>query len=326
MKLTLGHLAEKIGAEIVGNPKIEVTGVAPLEEAAPCHISFLANPQYEKYLPKTRAGGVIVGRAVSCDHLNLLKTSDPYFAFSKAVVALHGHREHPHAGIHPRAFVEPTATVGEGTVIYPGVYVGARARIGKDCILYPNVVIYDDCLLADRVIIHAGATIGHDGYGYATHRGVHHKIPQVGNTVIEEDVEIGANVSIQRAAMGSTIIGKGTKIDSLVSIGHGAKIGEHGLLVSQVGIAGSTVVGHHVILGGQVGVAGHLKLGDNVVVAAQGGITSDVPDQSAMMGQPAMPLHHARRVYVLLTKLPELLERIRELEHQVAELGAEGKK
>jgi UDP-3-O-[3-hydroxymyristoyl] glucosamine N-acyltransferase len=235
------------------------------------------------------------------------------------VIALHGHRRHPHAGIHPRAAVDSSAVVGEGSVLYPGVYVGPRAVIGRDCILYPNVVIYDDSVLGDRVIIHAGASIGHDGFGFATSGGIHHKIPQVGNVVVEDDVEIGANAAIQRAAMGSTVIGKGSKIDSLVSVGHGSKIGAHALLVSQVGVAGSTTLGHHVTLGGQVGVAGHLKIGNHVTVAAQGGITNDVPDGSVLLGSPAMPLNQGRRVYVLFTKLPELWERVRRMEQRLAD-------
>jgi UDP-3-O-[3-hydroxymyristoyl] glucosamine N-acyltransferase len=219
--------------------------------------------------------------------------------------------------------LEATATVGENTVIYPGVYVGARTSIGRDCIIYPNVVLYDDCIIGDRVIIHAGASIGHDGFGFATSKGVHHKIPQVGNVVLEDDVEIGANSTIARAAMGSTIIAKGSKIDAQVCLGHGVKVGEYALLVSQVGIAGSTTLGHHVTLGGQVGVSGHLNLGNNVMAAAQAGIISDVPGQTAVMGAPAMPISHARRVYVIFSKLPDLLDRVRQLEDQVTELGSD---
>jgi len=322
--MTLAQLAETIGAQIVGDASVQVGAASTLDDATADHVSFLSNPQYEKKLATTRAGAVIVARNITCERLNLLKAPDPYLAFAKAVIALHGHRAHPHSGIHPRAFVEPTATVGEGSVLYPGVYVGPRVRVGRDCILYPNAVIYDDTVLGDRVIVHAGASVGHDGFGFATSKGVHHKIPQVGKVIVEDDVEIGANAAIQRAALGATIIGKGSKVDSLVSIGHGVKVGEYALLVSQVGIAGSTTLGHHVTLGGQVGVAGHLQIGNNVIVAAQGGIVGDVPDESALMGAPAMPLRHARRVYVAFTKLPEILERIRELEEQMSELGADG--
>ena len=325
MTLTLSELAKTIGAQLKGDPTLHVTGAAPLEDAGPQQVSFLSNPKYEKQLQTTQAAAVIVANGTQCDRLNLLHTSDPYFSFAKAVIALHGHRSHPFAGVHPKATVDESADIGEGTIVYPGAYVGPRVKVGRDCILYANAVIYEDCVLGDRVIVHAGAVIGHDGFGYATSQGVHHKIPQIGNVKIEDDVEIGSNSAIQRAALGSTVIGAGTKIDSLVSVGHGSRIGAHGLLVSQVGIAGSTTVGHHVTFGGQVGVAGHLKIGNNVTAAAQAGITNDVADQEALMGSPALPLRLARRVVVLTTQLPELLERIRHLEQQVGELGTEPK-
>jgi UDP-3-O-[3-hydroxymyristoyl] glucosamine N-acyltransferase len=321
--ITLGQLAEKIGAELVGDSSAVIESASTLDDAGPAQVSFLSNPRYAKQLDTTNAGAVIVAKNVESSRLNLLKTLDPYLAFCKAVVALHGHRRHPHTGVHPLAFVEPTATIGEGSVLYPGVYVGSQVKIGRDCVLYANAVIYDGCVLGDRVIVHAGASVGHDGFGFATSKGVHHKIPQVGNVIVEDDVEIGANATIQRAALGSTMICKGSKVDSLVSIGHGAKVGEHALLVSQSGIAGSTTLGHHVTLGGQTGVAGHLTLGNYVTAAAQSGIINDVPDQTTLMGAPAMPHHQARRVYVTLRMLPELLERIRQLEQQVAELAAD---
>jgi UDP-3-O-[3-hydroxymyristoyl] glucosamine N-acyltransferase len=331
VKVTLSELAAAIGAEVAGgDPQTPVSSVNTLEDAGPGQVTFLSNARYVRLLDTTRASAVIVARGVRSDQVPLLRTADPYFAFAQAVVKLHGYRRHPHEGIHPKAHVDPTATVGAGTVIYPGVYVGPRARVGRDCILYPNVVVYDDCVLGDRVIIHAGTSIGHDGFGFATHKGpgddaaAHHKIPQVGNVVIEDDVEIGANCAIDRATLGSTVIGRGTKFSNLISIGHGTRIGPHGLLVGLVGIAGSTRLGHHVTLAGQVGVAGHLEVGDNVVVAAQAGVINDVPAQSTLMGAPAMPASRARRVYTVFTQLPELLERIRRLEQQVRELSSGG--
>ena len=329
--MTLKEIAAVIGAELVGgDPATPVTAVGTLEDARPGEISFLANAKYVRLLEATRASAVIVARGVRSDRVPLLRTADPYFAFREAVVKLHGYRRHPHQGIHPAAHVDPTASVGAGTVIYPGVYVGPRARVGRDCILYPNVVVYDDCVLGDRVILHAGTCIGHDGFGHATHKAPgddatrHYKIPQVGNAVIEDDVEMGANCVVDRATLGSTVIGRGTKFSNLVSIGHGARIGPHGLLVGLVGIAGSTEIGHHVTLAGQVGIAGHLEVGDNVVVGAQSGIINDVPDQSTMIGSPAMPASKARRVYTVFTQLPELLDRIRKLEQQVQELSSNG--
>jgi len=322
--MRLDELAAKIEAELVGDGSIQITSAASLEDAQPGQIGFLANPKYHRQLETTRASAVIVSPRVSSNRLALLRTPDPYYAFARAVVLLHGHRQHPHQGVHPKANVDPTATIGQGSVVYPGVYVGPRVRIGADCIIYPNVVIYEDCVIGDRCILHANAVIGADGYGFATHQGVHHKIPQIGNVVIEDDVEIGAGSVIARAAMGSTLIGTGTKIDALVMIGHNTRIGPHGLLVAQVGIAGSVSVGHHVTMAGQVGVAGHLKIGDNVTIAAKAGVMSDVPDQTIVIGVPAMPASQARRVYSIFTQLPELLERLKAVEQQVEELADSG--
>lgn len=319
--MTLKELAAAIGAEVSGDGSIAVESVAALEDAGPGQISFLSNPKYAKELETTAASAVIVAPGVTSDRVTLLKAKDPYYAFAQVVVALHGHRKHPHAGIHPKAHVDPTASVGEGSVLYPGVYVGPRARIGRDCILYPNVVVYDDCVIGDRVTIHANSSIGPDGFGYATHDGAHHKIPQVGNVVIEDDVEIGSGVCIDRAALGSTVIGNGSKLNDLISIGHGTRIGAHGLLVSLVGVAGSVTVGHHVTMAGQVGVAGHLEIGDNVTIGAQSGVVNNIPDQSTLLGSPAMPISHARRVAAVFVQLPELNQRVKRLEQQVEELG-----
>jgi UDP-3-O-[3-hydroxymyristoyl] glucosamine N-acyltransferase len=311
---TLNQLAAEIGAEVVGDGSVLVSSVNTLEDAQAGQLSFLSNPKYEKQLQTTRASGVVVGESIKCDRLNLLRAKDPYLAHQKAVVALHGYRRHPHAGIHPKAHVEETAEIGAGTVIYPGVYVGPGVRIGRDCVLYPNVVIYERCVIGDRVILHAGVVLGADGFGYATSAGVHHKIPQIGNVVIEDDVEIGANSTIDRAALGSTIVGKGSKIDNLVTLGHNVQTGPGCIIVAQAGVAGSTTLGHHVVLGGQVGVAGHLDIGDQVMAGAQCGITASVDAGQIILGSPAMPISHARRVYVIFRELPELVSRVKQLE------------
>jgi UDP-3-O-[3-hydroxymyristoyl] glucosamine N-acyltransferase len=323
MSVTISELAEKIGAVVSGDGSTVISSAQTLEEAGPGQVSFLSNPKYTKLLATTKASAVIAPRDARSDRVTLLHTADPYYAFMQAVVLLYGYRQHPHRGIHPGATVDSTAKVGTGSVLYPGAYVGPRAVLGKDCILYPNAVVYDDCVLGDRVTLHAGAVIGQDGFGYSTHKGVHHKIPTIGNVILEDDVEIGANVAIQRATLGSTVIGKGTKMSDLISIGHGAKIGPAGLLVSLVGVAGSTKIGHHVTIGGQAGVVGHLNIGDNVIIAAQAGVMEDVQDQALMMGSPATEAPHGRKVLSLTTQLPELLERIRHLEQQVAELASD---
>jgi UDP-3-O-[3-hydroxymyristoyl] glucosamine N-acyltransferase len=322
--MRLAELAKQVEAELVGDGSIEITSASTLDDGQSGQIAFLSNPKYARQLETTQASAVIAAARVSSTRVALLKSSDPYYTFSRAVVLLHGHRKHPHEGVHPKAHADPTAKIGSGTVVYPGAYVGPRAKIGRDCILYPNVVVYDDCILGDRVIIHGGACIGQDGYGFSTHEGKHHKIPQIGNVIVEDDVEIGANCCIARAAIGSTVIGRGTKLDSLVMIGHNVRIGPDGLLVAQVGVAGSTTIGHHATIAGQVGVAGHLKVGDNVTIAAKAGVMADINDQSTMIGIPAMPAQQARRVYSIFTQLPELVERIKQLEQQIEELADSG--
>jgi len=330
--ITLGELAKAIGAEVAGGADAAgrtVSRCQSIDAAGEGDVTFLSNPKYAEQLDTTRASAAIVAASVTAESnpgLALLKTKDPYYAWSLALVRMHGHRRHPHSGIHPSAHVDPSATIGEGTVVYPGVFIGPRAVIGRDCILYPNVVVYDDCRIGDRVIIHAGSSIGPDGFGFATHKDPdglwrHHKIPQIGNVIIENDVEIGSNTSISRGAVGSTLIGEGTKIDNNVAIGHGAQIGAHGLLVAHVGIAGSTTVGHHTTIAGQVGIAGHLKIGSGVTIAAQSGVMADVPDQTTVIGSPAMPASHARRVYFLFTQLPTMQDRLKKLEQAVEELS-----
>ncbi|HRK29768.1 MAG TPA: UDP-3-O-(3-hydroxymyristoyl)glucosamine N-acyltransferase [Tepidisphaeraceae bacterium] len=322
--MKLSELAERIDAELIGDGAIEIASVGPLDNSRAGQVSFLANAKYIKQLETTGASAVIVGKSVRVDNVPLLVTRDPYLAFSKAIVALHGYRQHPFSGVHPKAFVEPTASIGAGTVVYPGAYVGHRVAIGRDSIIYPNVVIYEDCVIGDRCIIHGGAVIGADGYGFASSSGEHHKIPQIGNVVIEDDVEIGPGTTISRAALESTVIGKGTKIDQQVVIGHNVKIGQHCLIVAQVAIAGSTTVGHHTTLAGQVGVAGHLTIGDKVTVGAQSGVMHDLEEPGIYAGTPAMPFAHARRVYSIFSELPELQKRIKELEARVEELTADG--
>lgn len=322
---TVQQLAERIGAVVSGDGSVVIRAANTLEDAQPGDVSFLSNPRYMRQLHHTKASAVIATQGVGASHVALLHTADPYYAFAQVMVLLHGFRKHPFAGVHASATVEPSATVGEGTTVYPGVYIGPRATIGRDCVLHPNVVIYDDTVLGDRVTIHAGSVIGQDGFGYATHRGAHHKIPQTGNVVLEDDVEIGANCAIDRATLGSTVIRRGTKFSNNVVIGHGTKIGEHGLFVAQSGVAGSTTIGHHATIAGQAGIAGHLKIGDNVNVTAQSCVIDNVPDQTTVIGFPAVPVAKGRRVYAALQQLPDLLKRIKELEQQVAELAAEEK-
>ncbi len=229
--------------------------------------------------------------------------------------------------VHPFVTVEAGAVIGPRTVLYPGVSIGARTRIGSDCILYPNVVVYEDCVVGDRVALHANTVIGQDGFGFATHRGVHHKIPQTGRVVVEDDVELGAGNAIERAAMGETRIGAGSKFADLISIGHGTVTGRGCLLVSLVGISGSVTLGDYVVMGGQVGVAGHLEIGSGVQVAAQSGIASDVPAGAKVGGVPAVDLPRMRRNLMIQQDLAGLARRVKDLERARAaevETDAEG--
>ena len=323
---TIAELAVTIGAEVVGDGSAAVTGVNTLEAARPGQISFLANEKYAPQLETTRATAVIVGpKAKPTDRLTLLRAKDPYLAYQKALVAIHGFRKHPFAGVHPQAHVDPTAEVGPGTVVYPGAYVGPGVQVGRDCVLYPNAVIYERCTLGDRVILHAGAVIGADGFGYATSGGVHHKIPHIGNVVLGDDVEVGANATVDRAALGSTTVGAGTKIDNLATLGHNVKTGVGCLVVAQAGVAGSTTLGNHVVLGGQAGLAGHIDLGDQVMVGAQCGVIGDVEAKQIVHGSPHMPYKEARRAYTLLRNLPEIVDRLKQLE-KLASAYAESSK
>jgi len=335
---TVKELAEHIGGVIVGDENLEVSGAATLSEAGPGDVSFLANLKYEKDLATTDASVVIAGEAISATDKTLIRCKDPYYGFMQIVVLLYGHREHEKVGISPRAGVDPTATIGsnvdvhdfvvvshdakigDNTRIYPSCTIGPGTTIGCDCIIYPNVTIYDGCTIGDRVTIHSGSVIGQDGFGYATHDGVHHKIPQIGGVVIEEDVEIGANCAIDRGTLGDTVIGKGCKFSNLIAIGHNTHIGPYSLLVAQVGIAGSVQVGHHCIFGGQVGVVGHIKIGDEVRIGAQAGVINDVADRQAIVGSPSMPITQAKRSLSLLKDLPDFRRKLRELDKSLRQL------
>lgn len=351
--MTLGQLAERIGATLAGDESVQVTGCAPIEQAGPGEVTFLANVKYAPFLETTRAAAVITDPTTACPgRLAHLMARDPYFAFRGAMVALHGFRVHPalpngseaqqgisaQASVHPEASigertavhafatVERGARVGRGCVLYPGVYVGIGATVGDECVLYPNVVVYDGCVLGDRVILHGGTVIGHDGFGFATHGGRHHKIPQTGIAVIEDDVEMGACCAVERAALGETRVGRGTKFADLISIGHGTKIGEHCLFVSFVGVSGSVEVGNWVALGGQTGVVGHLRIGDGVQAAGKSAITRDVPAGTKVGGVPAIPVDKAKRNALVGMDLYGLAQRVKHLERELASLREDARR
>lgn len=338
-EMTLSQLAETLSGELDGPGRPVIRGVASLVAAGVDEVSFLANSRYEKHMADTNAAAVIVAKNYTgpqADQCTLIRCEDPYFAYREAMVAFCGFRRTDFEGVDSRAAVDPSAKladdvavapfatiaagaeIGPGTAIYSGAYVGANCRIGSGCTLYPNVVLYDGTVLHDRVIIHAGSSIGHDGFGYATHKGDdgvvrHEKIPQAGWVEIEDDVEIGACCTIDRATMGATRIGAGTKFSNLVAIGHGTQTGQHCLMVAQAGIAGSVTVGNYCVFAGQCGVVGHITIGDGARIGAKAGITNDVEAGQEMLGAPAMPISDARRSMISAAQLPQLRTAVRKL-------------
>jgi len=335
---TLGELADYAGGRVVGDPNVVIRSASTLGRAKEGDISFLVNRKYQKQLRSTKASAVIVGKDTTEAPVPLLVAEDPYYAFMQIMVLLHGHRKHKKVGVSPRASISDSAKVGvdchihdfvviadeakigDGCIIYPSVYIGQGVQIGNDSIIYPNVSIYDGCKIGNRVIINANSTIGEDGFGYASYKGVHHKIPQIGGVVIEDDVEIGACCGVERGTLGDTIIGQGSKLGDLVTIGHGAKIGPYCLLVAQVGIAGSTTLGHHCVVGGQVGIVGHVNIGNNVTIAAQAGVVNNIADGQVVVGAPAIEASHGKRAYSMIQYLPEMRQNIRNLQNLIEQL------
>ncbi len=325
-----------------GEGETPIRAVATLEDADEGEITFLSNPKYEKMLSGTNASAVVLKPQVaSCDRLARLEVDDPYAAITALIVKLHGYRQHrrvvpdpsqshiassatigENASIYPGATIDEDVVIGKNAVIYPGCYIGPRCRIGHNLLLFPNVVIYDGTTIGDRVTIHAGSVVAEDGLGYAPVNGKWVKIPQIGNVQIDDDVEIGANCSIDRATVGRTRIGAGTKFSNLIAVGHGTQIGEDCMLVAQVGLAGSVGVGKHVTLAGQAGVVGHIQIGDNATIAAKAGVAHNVPPGVTVLGQPAIPIREMRRNFAHIKRLPELNRTVKELEKKLAEIEA----
>ena len=341
---TLGALARHLESqgltgEIVGAEHTQVHGVNTLEDAVEGEISFLTNPKYRRLALESKASALIVGRDEDLDfRVPILKCKDPYAALTLATINIHGYRHHPQWGLSERATlassarigpgasiaagvtIEENAVIGKSAVLYPGVYVARNVTIGDDVVLYPNVTIYEECVLGDRVTIHAGSVIGEDGLGYAPLDGKWLKIPQVGRVIIGDDVEIGSNCTIDRATMGTTRIGSGTKFSNLIAVGHGTKIGDDCMFVAHVGIAGSAVIGKHVTIAGQAGIVGHIRIGDDVQIGAQAGVVDSLADGAKVLGSPAVPINDAKRQFVLVQRLPEMKERLRALEEEVQAL------
>lgn len=334
---TLSQLAALVGGELVSGAGDEIiTGPAALDAAQPGEISFFANPRYAADLRATNASAVLVPREFAGESpAALLRVDNPSAAFECVTAELRHETAppppgiHPSAVVHPGAEVSPEATIGELVVVMPGAVVGPRsiimsgchlgagARLGAECLLHPHVVVREGCLVGDRVILHSGVVVGSDGFGYDSSSGRHRKIAQSGIVVVENDVEIGANTTIDRARFGRTVIGEGTKIDNLVMIAHNVVIGKHCIICAQAGVAGSSRLGDYVIVAGQAGIVGHIKIGDGAIIGAQAGVSNDVEPGAKVVGSPPRPIGEWKRSIVRVDKLGELYARVKKLEAQL---------
>jgi len=339
MPLTAAEIARQIDGEVLGDASVHLTGFAPADKARAGDLTFAENQTYFNRAEQSAAAAIMVDGQFTSTKKTLIRVPNARIAFAKVLplffpdpVLAPG--VHPTAVVAASAQVDPTAHIGPHCVVgeqvrigarcvlHGGDHAGANCVIGADTQLFPNVVLYPRTQLGQRVRIHAGAVIGSDGFGYVLDAGAHRKVPQIGHVIVHDDVEIGANVTIDRGALGPTSIGRGTKIDNLVQIAHNVAIGEHCLVIAQAGVAGSTKLGNFVTLAGQVGLAGHLKIGNKVTIAAQSGVMHDIADGEKWFGYPAQPDRQMKRQILALQQLPELLRRVAELEKKLAGTGA----
>lgn len=340
MNFKAKEIADFLKGEIVGNPNAEVSAFAKIEEGKPGTITFLANPKYTHYIYDTQSDVVLVNDDFVPEkeiRATLIKVPNAYAALaslldmvSKASPSKTGMEEMSFvsssaklgAGLYVGAFayIGEHAEVGDGCKIYPHAYVGDNVKIGKNTIVYSGVKIYQGCQIGENCILHSGAVIGADGFGFSNENGVYHKIPQMGTVVIENDVEIGANTTIDRAVMGATVIHQGVKLDNLIQIAHNCEIGMHAAMAAQVGIAGSTKIGDYCVLGGQVGIGGHISIGNKVQVGAQSGIISNIKEGAEIMGTPAIPVKSFFRSSIIVPKLPDMYKQLSALQKEVQSL------
>ena len=334
----LEELAEIVGGEVSGDGTVNITGVAGIKEAEKGQITFLANSKYESYLATTKASALITEGTGNFSG-PAINVENPYLAFLKVVtlfdkspIERYPRKIHSTAVISESASIGADVSIGAYAVIGENVVIGDRStilpltsieedvKIGEDCLIYPHVTLRERCEIGNRVIIHSGTVIGSDGFGYAKQGSEHHKIPQIGIVRVEDDVEVGANTTVDRATTGVTFIGSGTKVDNLVQIAHNVVVGENSVLAAQVGISGSTELGKSVVLAGQAGLAGHIKIGEGARVGAQGGVTKSIPAGTTVSGYPAREHSFARKIYAASTRLPDLLKDFRDLQKRVETL------
>lgn len=338
MAMRLRELAERLGCRLVGDGEIEVRGLAPLAEAGDGDLAFVANPRDLPKVEASRASAVILREECRPCSKPVLLTNDPYLAFVRALHLFHP-AELATPGVHPSSivrdgvrlaegvaigalsYIEEGVVIGPRSVVGPQVYIGRGSRIGGDCHVYPQVMIREGVEIGDRAIIHSGAVIGSDGFGYLRNsQGVRVKIPQVGRVILEDDVEIGANVTIDRATMGTTRLKRGTKIDNLVQIAHNVTVGENTVIAAMSGISGSTKIGDRVTLAGQVGIVDHVEIGDDVTVGAQSGVTKSVPQGAVLLGSPAVPHLEFKRSLAAMNRIPQFLKTLQRIEARLTAL------
>ena len=339
MQFTAAQIAELLHGDVDGDPQVMVNDLAKIEEGRPGTLAFLANPRYNDHIYSTRATIILVDRGFQPSRavpkgLTLIRVDDPRMAFTR-LLERYDRLQLEKKGIEQPSFVSPRARVGrqvyigafsyvsddavleDGVKIFPNCFVGQGVRIGAGTILHPGVKVYHRTVIGERCVIHSGAVIGSDGFGFVPNaEGVYEKIPQVGVVILENEVEIGANTTVDRATIGQTVIRQGTKLDNLVQVGHNAEIGRHNVVVAQAGIAGSTKVGDHCQIGGQVGLSGHLRIGDRVRIAAQSGVAASIPDGQTVQGSPAFSKMGFDRSFIIFRKLPEMVRRLDALERQ----------
>ena len=343
MEFSASQIAQFLNGEVFGNPDVTVSGLSKIEHGEKGTLSFLANPKYTEFLYTTEASIVIINNSFVPEHevkATLVKVEDAYGAFARLLEIYDQYRQNSLLGISSLAFIHPSAKIGEdvyigefaviaantvigkGTKIYPQVYLGDGSSVGEDSILNPGVKIYHACVIGSRCILHAGVIVGGDGFGFAQQEGVDYKkVPQIGNVIIEDDVEIGSNSTVDRATLGSTIIRNGVKLDNLVQIAHNCIVGEHTVFAAQSGIAGSSTIGSFCQVGGQVGIIGHLKIADNVKIAGQSGVSNSLAKEGAIiMGSPAIDIGLYRKASVGFRKLPDIMKRLDLLEKKLKEL------
>jgi len=337
MKFSLSEIANIVGGKLVGQPEIQISGIAPLEEAASGDITLFAKEKYKKLLHQSKASAFIVSSELPFKDKNQIIVENSYYAFAQ-LLRLFYQPPYQSKGIsdkaiigegcsigkdvtfYPLVYIGDHCTIGDRVTLYPGVVIGDKVKIGEDSILYPNVSIYQNINIGKRVIIHSGTILGSDGFGFVLKDERYHKIPQVGTVVVEDDVELGANVCVDRATLGKTIIKRGVKVDNLVQIGHNVSIGEDSILVSQVGLSGSTKIGRRALLAGRAATVHDVRIGDNVTLTGETVVTKDLPDDSFVSGYPAIDHKIWKKSIILFKQLPELLARLRRLEEKVDRL------